>query len=177
MSEKSKLASDIQPFKSRWRLNWPFWGLVVGAPERRSLMRLFQPNQRPPGGLCLSSYTQLSCKRPTATQHTDQKTRSAAASRSARRMNVSRLPRALLEILIDGNNFHVYGLVRQETPCSRAVAMSRGPSEVSVGAVLRSRHIRIGHPRKRPSRFCDREKHIPYVDCPFTCASAARNAR
>ena len=102
MSEKSKLASDIQPFKPRWRLNWPFW-LVVGAPDGALSCACFSQISAP-GGLCPSSYTQLSCK-PTATQHTDQKTRSAAASRSARRMNVSRLPRALLEILIDGNNF------------------------------------------------------------------------
>ena len=36
MSEKSKLASDIQPFKPRWRLNWPFcW--VGGGCSRAAL--------------------------------------------------------------------------------------------------------------------------------------------
>ena len=96
-------------------------------------------------------------------QH-DTATRRTAASPSARRMDMNRGAASPPEVVIgqqQQQTFNVYGLVRRETPCSRAVAMSRGPSEVSVGAVLRSRHIRIGHPRKRPSRFCDREKHIP----------------
>ena len=171
-SKNPKPTPGIQPFKSYWRLDALSGGVLAWWVPQSGAHCAYQPKQCPRGVLRPSSYAQLSRLRPT-TRHSDQKDRSQP---SARRMDMNRGAASPPEVVIgqqQQQTFNVYGLVRRETPCSRAVAMSRGPSEVSVGAVLRSRHIRIGHPRKRPSRFCDREKHIPYVDCPFTCASAA----
>ena len=94
MSENSKLASDIQPFKSRWRLNWPFWWVGVlqsGALSCACFSQIIAPlavSVRPHTPNCRASGRQR--------QHADQKTHSP----SARRMKVSRVPRVLLEVLI-----------------------------------------------------------------------------
>ncbi len=68
----------------------------MGAPERRSLMRLFQPNHRPPLAVSVRPHTPNCRASGRQRQHADQKTHSP----SARRMKVSRVPRVLLEVLI-----------------------------------------------------------------------------
>ena len=98
----------------------------MGAPERRSLMRLFQPNQRPPGGLCPSSYTQLSCKRPTATTRRPEDPQPVCPSHEGEpgaTCAAGGPDRACAAGGPDRTTTTFSGLRRQRTPCSSDLAV------------------------------------------------------
>ena len=126
---------------------------MVCAPQQRSLMRLFQPNQRPPGGLCSSSYTQLSCKRPTATTRRPEDPQPVCPSHEGEpgaTCAAGGPDRACAAGGPDRTTTTFSGLRRQRTPCSSDLAVVQRRRSQGVARKLPSiRNLQVGHPETR----------------------------
>ena len=155
MSEKSKLASDIQPFKPRWRLNWPFWW-VGGGCSRAALshapvlaksaplavsVRPHTPNCRASGRQQHNTPTRRPTCQPVRPSHEGEPGATCAAGGP---------DRACAAGGPDRTTTTSSGLRRQRTPCSSDLAVVQRRRSQGVARKLPSiRNLQVGHPETR----------------------------